>query len=104
MGGPQIDENKYIDNHYLSIASKASLTTPDTLNPPAAGLAKFEALFGLSWASSLSLGVLFNAVDGQKALGITGDELDKEWALTKKNGHLVKLSGGFYCGRILKIE
>lgn len=101
--GPQIEENKFIDNHYYSIASKASLNKPAQLNPPAAGVTKFYNLFGLSWASALDLNSLFNAVDGQAALGMTPDGVDAAWAKCKKDGHLVKLSGGFYAGRLLKI-
>ena len=104
LTGAVIDEKKYIDNHYFSIASKASLNTPDQLNPPAKGEQAFYDLFGLSWTNALKLNVLFNAVDGQKALGLTGDELDAQWAITKKQKHLVKLSGGFYSGRVLKVQ
>jgi nucleoside diphosphate kinase len=103
LTGPVIDEKKYIDNHYYSIASKASLCKPADLNPPATGLAKFAADFGVSWGIANELGVLFNAVDGQAALGMTGDELDAQWAVCKKNKHLVKLSGGFYAGRIHRV-
>jgi len=102
--GAQIDENKYIDNHYYSIAYKAALVTPDKLNPPPAGLKKFQDHFGISWTNANKLGFLFNAVDGQKALGMTGDGLDAAYSKAKKNKHLVKLSGGFYSGRIIKFN
>jgi nucleoside diphosphate kinase len=102
--GPEIDAKQYIDNHYLSIASKASLSKPAQLNPPANGIAEFQKVFGVSWKDALALNVLFNATDGQKALGMTGDEVDAAWASSKKNNHLVKLSGGFYAGRILKTD
>jgi nucleoside diphosphate kinase len=103
LTGPVIDEKKYIDNHYLSIATKASLNKPAALNPPAAGVTKFEAEFGLSWKTALSVNVLFNAVDGATALAMTGDEVDAAWAICKKQKHLVKLSGGFYAGRIERL-
>jgi nucleoside diphosphate kinase len=103
LTGPVIDEKQYIDNHYLSIATKASLNKPAALNPPAAGVAKFEAEFGLSWSNALKLNLLFNAVDGQAAVGMTGEEVDSAWATCKKQKHLVKLSGGFYAGRIEKL-
>jgi len=104
MTGTEISDNMYIDNHYLSIATKASLNKPAQLNPPAKGAAAFYEKFGISWVNALSLNCLFNAVDGQAELGFTADTVDTEWAACKKNKHLVKLSGGFYAGRILKID
>lgn len=100
LTGPVIDEKKYIDNHYLSIATKASLNKPAQLNPPAAGLAKFETTFGRSWAQIQADGRMFNAVDACTILGVDGNALDTMWAAAKKGGKLAKLSGGFYCGNL----
>ena len=43
---------------------------------------------------------VFNALDGCKKMGLTGDEMDKTWAKTKKAGQLVKFGGGFYAGLV----
>jgi len=95
-----IEKKKLIDNHYYAIANKASLTRPADLNPPDKGQAEFEKKFGLSWKKALADGLVFNAVDGCKKLGIGGDSMDKQWATAKKAGHLVKFGGGFYAGKI----
>lgn len=57
---------------------------------------KFEAGFGLSYKKALADGVVYNAIDGCKLLGVDAAGLDALWAKAKK----VKLGGGFYCGLI----
>jgi hypothetical protein len=59
---------------------QASLTKPADLNPPEKGQAEFEKKFGLGWKKALADGVVYNAVDGCKRLGIGGAEMDKQWA------------------------
>lgn len=95
--GTVIDEKKYIDQHYYSIASKATLLQPKELNVPQD---KFQKQFGIKWEDALRQGVVFNAMQACQKLGITADELDKKWAAAKKGGKLVKFGGGFYCGDI----
>jgi len=92
--GPQIDENKYIDQHYYAIASKATLVKPDKLPVPAD---KFEASFGLPWAQALADNRVFNALDCAKELNLEADKLDELWNGAKK----VKFGGGFYCGELV---
>lgn len=93
----EIDQKKLIDQHYYSIASKATMHTPDKLVVPND---KFEAQFDLSWSDALAGGRCFNAMDGCKELGIDGDQLNTLWAECKKAKKMVKLGGGFYCGLI----
>ena len=62
--------------------------------------AEFEKKFGISWRAALKQGVVFNAVDGCKRLGIDGSTMDKQWAAAKRAGNLVKFGGGFYAGKI----
>jgi len=100
LGAETIEKNKLIDNHYYAIANKASLSKPAELNPPAAKQEDFEKKFGISWKAALSQGIVFNAVDGCKRLGIDGSQMDKQWAAAKKAGNLVKFGGGFYAGKI----
>jgi len=97
LTGAEIDADKLIDNHYYSIASKATILKPSELNVPAD---KFEGQFGLSWEDALAGGRVFNAMDGCADLGLTSDELDTKWGECKKAGKLVKFGGGFYCGLI----
>jgi nucleoside diphosphate kinase len=100
LTGPVIDEKKLIDNHYYAIANKASLTLPKDLNPPEAKQEDFLKLFGISWADALAQDKVFNALDACKKAGLTGDQMDKTWAKTKKAGQLVKFGGGFYAGLV----
>ena len=58
---------------------------------------KFEKEFGLNWQKALDAGVVFNALDACKYLGIDANGLDAAWAVAKK----VKFGGGFYCGEIV---
>ena len=57
---------------------------------------KFEAGFGIAWKQALANGVVYNALDACKVLGVDASGLDALWAGAKK----VKLGGGFYCGLI----
>ena len=96
----QIDKRKYIDQHYYSIASKATILKPKDLNVPAD---KFKEKFEIGWEEALEKGVVFNAMDACKKLEIDADALDTAWAACKKGGKLVKFGGGFYCG-LVEIE
>jgi nucleoside diphosphate kinase len=95
-----IEQDKLIDNHYYAIANKASLSKPAELNPPPAKVEEFGKKFGISWKQALADGIVYNAVDGCKKLGIDGDQMDKKWATAKKEGQLLKFGGGFYAGKI----
>ena len=91
---------KLIDTHYYAIANKASLSKPVELNPPAAKLPEFTAKFGITWSQALADGRVYNAVDACDVLGMNGDALDKQWALAKAAGDLLKFGGGFYVAKI----
>merc|ERR1711959_656672 len=80
-----------------AIASKATILKPDQLNVPED---KFKAQFGLTWKDALASGKVFNAMDGCEKLGIDADQMDAEWAKTKKAKKLIKFGGGFYCGLV----
>lgn len=92
-----IDKKKLIDQHYYSIASKATILKPDELNVPND---KFEEQFGCSWDSAKPNA--YNALDACDKLECDADELSKLWGDCKKNNKLVKLGGGFYCGLVEK--
>jgi len=96
LKGEDIDKNKLIDSHYYAIASKATLQKPSQLNIPKD---KFKEFFNEDW-NTVVKDKVFNALDACAKLGLTADELDKEWAKAKANKKLVKFGGGFYCGLI----
>jgi len=91
--GEQIDAGMHIDQHYYAIASKATILKPAQIPVPAA---KFEDKFGLSWETALADGLVYNAMDACKFLGVDAEGLDKIWNTADK----VKFGGGFYCGSI----
>ena len=74
--GATIDENKYIDQHYYAIASKATIMKPKDLNIPTD---KFLEFAGEEWSKVLEENRAFNAMDVQAELKITADELDTLW-------------------------
>lgn len=97
LSAEEIDEKKLIDQHYYSIASKATILKPSQLVVPDD---KFSGTFGISWQKALESGNVYNAMDGCKYLEIDAQKLDELWGLCKKNNKLVKLGGGFYCGLV----
>lgn len=95
--GEEVDEKQLIDNHYYSIASKATILQPSELNVPED---KFKEQFGLEWKDALAQGVVFNAKGACEKLGVDADALDKIWAKCKADKKMVKFGGGFYCGKL----
>eukprot|EP01065_Artemidia_motanka_P024597 TRINITY_DN294_c0_g1_i2.p2 TRINITY_DN294_c0_g1~~TRINITY_DN294_c0_g1_i2.p2 ORF type:complete len:483 (+),score=202.48 TRINITY_DN294_c0_g1_i2:76-1524(+) len=94
MQGTRIDEQNKIDKHYYSIAAKATLNKPDTLNVPAD---KFQEKFGIGWEEALAKGNVYNAKDAAEKLQLSADELEQEWRKTEGKGKMIKFGGGFYC-------
>jgi hypothetical protein len=70
-----------VDQHYYSIASKATLLKPEAMPVPAD---KFEAGFGVPWAQVLKEGSALNALDACAALGVDAAGLDELWKTAKK--------------------
>ncbi|CAD7933307.1 unnamed protein product [Amoebophrya sp. A25] len=99
--GKEIDEKQLIDNHYYAIASKATILKPAQLNVPKK---MFQDKFGKDWDETLAAGLIFNAKDACEKLGIDSEELNTNWAKSKKAGKLVKFGGGFYCGLVDTVE
>jgi len=101
ISSEQIDSDSLIDNHYYAIASKATLLQPKELNVPAD---KFKAKFGIGWQEALDAGVVYNAMDGGKKLGMDATQLEEAWRLAKvENDACIKFGGGFYCSKIQDI-
>ena len=101
ISSEQIDAKRLIDQHYYAIASKATMTTPAELNVPAD---KFKDAFGVEWADVLAEGKAYNAMDACEVLGLEADALEAANVAASKDGKLVKLGGGFYCGLIDSVE
>jgi len=97
----EIDEKQLIDNHYYAIASKATILKPDALNVPKK---MFSDKFGADWDENLKAGKIFNAKDACIHYGITSEQLNTEWAKSKKAGKLLKFGGGFYCGLVDSLQ
>lgn len=95
-----IDQKKLIDQHYYSIANKATLTAPKDLNPPAKGIEKFGKMFGISWKKALDDNCVYNASQACAELGVDGNELELLFRDAKKGGDCIKFGGGFYCAKI----
>jgi len=101
ISGKEIDDNKFIDQHYYAIASKATILTPDQLNIPTD---KFKDQFGEEWATVLAEGRAMNAMDASKHLGLDAEEFEKVWGQVKQAKKMIKFGGGFYCGYVDGVE
>ena len=55
---------------------------------------------GPSWSQALAEGLVHNAVDACKVLGVDAATLNEQWAAAKEAGELFKFGGGFYVGRL----
>jgi len=98
--GEEIDAKGYIDQHYYAIAEKSTLTSGKNLPVNAD---KFKGMFGEDWATVVTEGRAFNALEFKQKFPQFAPEgaLDKAWdATSDKKKTRVKLGGGFYCGQI----
>ena len=96
--GPQIDAQKLIDQHYYSIASKATILDPTEIPVPED---KFEAKFGVTWKATLEAKKAANAMQACEKFGITPAELEKVWRVAEGQNNITKFRGGFYCGLLI---
>ena len=90
--GDEIDEKGLIDQHYYSIASKATMLSPEEIPVP---VEQFQEQFGESWEQVLKDGRAVNAVQACKKFGCTPTQLNDAWSQVPA----VKFGGGFYCGK-----
>lgn len=95
IGGEEIDQKNLIDQHYYSIASKATILPANKIPVP---IEKFEKNFGESWTKVLSDGRAVNALEACKRFECSPDELNKAW--NGVSDSTVKLGGGFYCAKM----
>ena len=94
-----IDKKQLIDNHYYSIASKATLVDPKDLPVPRD---KFESFFQISYEVALEEGSVYNAMQACEYLEVNAKELEMHWRNAKDK--TVKFGGGFYCAKFENIE
>lgn len=95
-----IEKDKLVDKHYGAIAAKASLLKPEETHPSHTAKEQFGMKFGMSWEAALSKGMVMNALDLCRKLGIDGEELANRWNAAKDAHNLLKFGGGFYCGKV----
>ena len=89
-----------IDTHYGAIANRAVKQKPAELVVPAKAKEAFQKAFGLSWEEALAKGLVYNAMDGAKKLGVDGESLGAKWGTLKRGVNMLKFGGGFYCGKV----
>lgn len=95
-----IEKDKLVDKHYGAIASKAARLKPEETTPSQTAKEQFGMKFGMSWEAALSKGMVVNALDMCKRLGIDGEELARRWNAAKDARKLLKFGGGFYCAQV----
>lgn len=93
IDGQTIDKNGYIDQHYYSIASKATMLPANEIPVPPE---KFKTAFGESWEKVLNENRACNAMEACKRFDCTPDELNAAWQKVEA----VKFGGGFYCAKV----
>mmetsp|Transcript_99053 Transcript_99053/g.206472 ORF Transcript_99053/g.206472 Transcript_99053/m.206472 type:complete len:898 (-) Transcript_99053:20-2713(-) len=98
LPGKTIDEKRLIDQHYYSVASKATLLKPNEMNVP---MDKFQAFFDVSWLSALADGKVFNALDACKVYNLDGDSMFMAWNSAKERQKVLELGDDFYCGELV---
>ncbi len=91
IGGEEIDSKGLIDQHYYSIASKATILSADEIPVPKD---MFLESFGEEWEDVLKDGRASNAIEACKRFECTPEELNETW----RSVPAVKFGGGFYCG------
>ena len=80
IDGPTIDKEKYIDQHYYAIASKATLKEPKELAVPAD---KFKEFFDEEWDTVLKEDRAHNAIKLQSKFEWDEATLNEKWDATK---------------------
>jgi hypothetical protein len=96
ISGEEIDKKGLIDQHYYSIASKATILGPEEIPVPQD---KFNEAFGETWETVLSDKRACNAMQACERFQCSPLELNEAWRKAKA----VKFGGGFYCGMFLSM-
>eukprot|EP00529_Nitzschia_sp_RCC80_P024374 CAMPEP_0113495430 /NCGR_PEP_ID=MMETSP0014_2-20120614/29607_1 /TAXON_ID=2857 /ORGANISM="Nitzschia sp." /LENGTH=453 /DNA_ID=CAMNT_0000389331 /DNA_START=89 /DNA_END=1450 /DNA_ORIENTATION=- /assembly_acc=CAM_ASM_000159 len=99
INGEEIERRQLIDNHYYSIASKATLLKPNEINVPTQ---KFYETFGEDWETVLKEDRACNALEACRRFDCTPSQLNDLWAAeaSSSSSSMVKFGGGFYCAKL----
>lgn len=93
IGGEEIGSKGLIDQHYYSIASKATILSAEKIPVPKE---IFRETFGEEWEKVLEEDRASNAVDACKRFKCSPEELNQAW----RSVRAVKFGGGFYCAKL----
>lgn len=93
IDGEEIDRKGLIDQHYYSIASKATILPTEKIPVPREA---FRETFGEEWDKVLTENRAANAVDACTRFGCSPEELNEAW----RGVSAVKFGGGFYCAKM----
>lgn len=93
IGGEEIDRKGLIDQHYYSIASKATILSAENIPVPRE---LFEQTFGEEWEKVLEEDRASNALDACRRFECSPEELNEAW----RKARAVKFGGGFYCAKM----
>jgi len=100
IAAEKIDKEGLIDKHYGAIASRAMRDKPADLVVQDQSKEAFSKVFGTSWQDALDKGLVYNAADGAKKLGIEPIKVAEKFNKLKQGESQVKLGGGFYVGKV----
>mmetsp|Transcript_70760 Transcript_70760/g.133665 ORF Transcript_70760/g.133665 Transcript_70760/m.133665 type:complete len:471 (-) Transcript_70760:201-1613(-) len=93
----EISDRQLIDQHYYSIASKATMSRGEELTVPKIS---FQDKFGVEWDKAIASGRVLNAMEACDQLELDAAELAMLWNEAKAKGNVTKFGGGFYCGKL----
>lgn len=93
IGGEEIDSKGLIDQHYYSIASKATILSAKNIPVPRE---LFRETFGEEWEKVLAEDRASNAVDACERFKCSPEELNEAW----RSVRAAKFGGGFYCAKM----
>jgi len=95
-----MEQRGLVDVHYKAIGSKALVDMPQDLNMPEKAREQFVEIFGITWESALSQGLVLNAATAAATLELTPLEISEKWAMLTDGVDLIKMQGGFYVGQV----
>mmetsp|Transcript_10237 Transcript_10237/g.23657 ORF Transcript_10237/g.23657 Transcript_10237/m.23657 type:complete len:562 (+) Transcript_10237:249-1934(+) len=95
-----IEEGGLVDGHYRAMATRAlSLPASKLKGVPPESQAAFLERFGVDWAAAVEQGLVLNASEAMKKLGLSAEQLGQKWAVIPGD-EILKFESGFYCGRL----
>lgn len=102
VDGRTMDQEQLIDRHYYAIAWRAVMSKPQQWSLSEEQTMTFQSKFKQSWSQVLAEDRVCNAEQACERLGVDADGLGLLWDECERQGRVVKLGGGFYCGQLNK--